>query len=150
VAVKGVVFVFLAALGCTNAELPEIKGEFLGDWQLTGGDKERDCGSGAEVIRYTEVHEIRFVEGSTSDLTLQFFDGTDATGPVVCEFAFDISGRRAILAEQHSCADGELVATWHTSRAWFPEWGIDLAFETSISDNMGCSGTLRPWYDRLR
>jgi hypothetical protein len=150
VAEKGAVVLMLSALGCSHAELSEIKGEFLGDWQLVGGDKERDCGSGAQTIRYSNVHQIRFVEGTTSDLALQFFDGADTTGPVVCEFAFDTGDRHALLAEEHSCADGELVATWHSSRAWFPEWGIELAFETAISDTMGCSGTLRPWYDRVR
>jgi hypothetical protein len=92
------------------------------------------------------THAIRFVEGESSDLTLQFFDGEDATGPVVCEFEFDGGHATAELVREHSCSDGDVVTTWHTSVASHASYFDLLHFETQISDSRGCTGVLRPRY----
>jgi hypothetical protein len=126
--------------------MPEPAEKYLGVWRLIGGDKEADCGSGPTTTAYVDPHEVRFVEGESSDLTLQFFDGEDSTGPVVCEFEFDGKHATAELVREHSCSDGEVVTTWHASVASHGSWYDHLYFETEISDSRGCAGVLRPRY----
>jgi len=133
---------------CANREPPDTSDELLGDWLLRGGDKDTDCGSGSQHELLEGTHQVRVVEGSTSDFTLQFFNGTEMTGPVVCEFAYNFADGLATLAQEHSCGTTDNVVTWHTGTMQINFFGY-LALETHLTSGAGCIVDARPVYQRL-
>ena len=134
--------------GCSNGEPPDTSDELLGDWQLRGGDKDTDCGSGSQHELLEGTHQVRVVEGSASDFALQFCNGTEMTGPVVGEFAYDFADGLATPSEEHSCGTTDDVTTWHTGTMQINFFGY-LALETHLTNGAGCIVDARPVYQRL-
>ena len=141
------VFVIWVA-GCEHGATSDPMEAFLGSWQLSGGDEDIDCGLGSQHELITNPHQVRFVEGATSDLVLQFFDGEEMTGPVVCEFPYDLGNVQANLSEEHACGSGDQIVTWHYGTAIVSDFG-NLLLETHLTDAAGCIVDARPKYIRL-
>jgi len=146
VAARWWVLVAPLALGCGHE--PEVADGvgLLGDWWLDGGTKTRDCGSGPVTTNLDHPHTIRIARGTTSDLTLQFFQGSGTDGPVTCEFPFrGLSPMAAALVAPHSCNDGAGgVVTWLESKAFIPNWGVEV--DTHLIDAEGCTSDVQAGY----
>jgi hypothetical protein len=137
---------FLVA--CRHHAADDPVKEFLGDWQLRGGDEDKDCGSGPQTQRILGTHEVRIVEGESSDLSLQFFAGTGTDGAFVCEFQYDLSSTTAVLVGEQSCPDVIGVVTWHGGTADINDFGY-LALDTHLTNGIGCTVNARPVYQRV-
>jgi hypothetical protein len=138
----------LWAHGCGHATPADPINEYLGDWQLNGGDKDENCGSGVEHSLLQGVHVVRFIRGNDSDLTLQFFEGA-GTVNVNCEFPFDMLQTQAILANEHTCVNGNETTTWHSCTALINDFGY-LQLNTQLTDSNGCTTDARPVYVRSK
>ena len=137
----------LLLVGCGAPGGADPASQYLGTWTLRSGDKTVDCGAGAQVVAISNPHQVRFVRGLSSDLTLQFFSGELATPPPTCELPFETGNVSAALVAEQTCGEGTQAATWHTSLARFTLVG-DLTLDTHLSDAQGCAIEARPVYFR--
>jgi len=125
-----VVLFGVAMVGCGHeSSSVDFAESFLGDWACSSGQREIDCGQGADKFDIVSPRPdvMRFERGTATDLVLQVPSRVlvpGLPGGPTCQLEFDAYPDVAFLHAESTCRDdhGERVVVAHgeANNSWRP------------------------------